>query len=97
MAEPNNADEFAAIVTSLKRHLEGRRRAGIRHVPRGNPLPAKIETVNEASLLVGTVDDMFSDYTEGMQAKTLDELRAAIGDCQRCKLCSGRTHIVFGV
>ena len=24
-------------------------------------------------------------------------MRAAIGDCQRCKLCSGRTHIVFGV
>jgi len=31
------------------------------------------------------------------QAQSLDDLRAAIGDCQRCKLCSGRTHIVFGV
>ncbi len=28
---------------------------------------------------------------------TLEELRAEIGDCQRCKLCSGRTHLVFGV
>ena len=29
--------------------------------------------------------------------QTLEELRAEIGDCRRCKLCQGRTHIVFGV
>jgi DNA polymerase len=28
---------------------------------------------------------------------TLDELRAVLGDCERCKLCKGRTNIVFGV
>jgi DNA polymerase len=28
---------------------------------------------------------------------TLDDLRSFIGDCQRCKLCSGRKNIVFGV
>lgn len=28
---------------------------------------------------------------------TLDELRAEIGDCQRCKLAGGRTNLVFGV
>jgi DNA polymerase len=31
------------------------------------------------------------------QATTLDELRAELGDCRRCKLWHGRTHIVFGV
>ena len=31
------------------------------------------------------------------QADTLESLRAEIGDCQRCKLWSGRTHLVFGV
>jgi uracil-DNA glycosylase family 4 len=35
--------------------------------------------------------------TDVRQAHTLDELRAEIGDCQRCKLCRGRTNIVFGV
>jgi uracil-DNA glycosylase family 4 len=30
-------------------------------------------------------------------SKTLPELRAVIGDCQRCKLAGGRTNIVFGV
>ena len=29
--------------------------------------------------------------------QTLEELRAEIGDCRRCKLCQGRTKIVFGV
>ncbi len=29
--------------------------------------------------------------------RSLDQIRADLGDCQRCKLCSGRTHIVFGV
>ncbi len=28
---------------------------------------------------------------------TLDTLRDFIGDCKRCKLCDGRTNIVFGV
>jgi uracil-DNA glycosylase family 4 len=27
----------------------------------------------------------------------LDEVRRALGECQRCKLCSGRKNIVFGV
>lgn len=27
----------------------------------------------------------------------LEEIRAELGDCRRCKLCSGRTNIVFGV
>jgi uracil-DNA glycosylase len=28
---------------------------------------------------------------------TLDEIRRELGDCQRCKLCTGRKNIVFGV
>ena len=31
------------------------------------------------------------------EAGTLDELRGALGDCDRCKLHGGRTNIVFGV
>jgi len=41
--------------------------------------------------------NLFSDYTSVYRSKTLEELREAIGDCQRCKLASGRTHLVFGV
>jgi uracil-DNA glycosylase len=28
--------------------------------------------------------------------KTLDDIRRELGDCRRCKLCSGRKQIVFG-
>lgn len=28
---------------------------------------------------------------------TLDAIRTALGDCTRCRLCAGRTQIVFGV
>jgi len=31
------------------------------------------------------------------RATTLEALRAELGDCSRCKLAAGRTHIVFGV
>ncbi|MEE9219457.1 MAG: uracil-DNA glycosylase [Acidobacteriota bacterium] len=30
-------------------------------------------------------------------ARALRQIREEIGDCQRCKLCSGRTHLVYGV
>lgn len=29
-------------------------------------------------------------------AKSLEDLRKILGDCRRCGLCEGRTHIVFG-
>ena len=31
------------------------------------------------------------------EAPRLEEVRRALGDCKRCKLCSGRKNIVFGV
>ncbi len=48
-------------------------------------------------MLQGVETDLFSDNAEAYQAKTLKELREAIGDCRRCKLWPGRTHLVFGV
>ncbi len=97
MAEVNDADELAALATTLKRHLERRRRAGIRVLPKADPLQAKTVRIKNESLLGDTVADLFADTTAGAHANSLEELRAAIGDCQRCKLCSGRTHIVFGI
>jgi DNA polymerase len=31
------------------------------------------------------------------EPESLEEIRTLLGDCQRCKLCSGRKNIVFGV
>jgi DNA polymerase len=46
--------------------------------------------------LGGVEGNLFSDYAAAYRANTLEELRSAVGDCRRCKLWSGRTHIVFG-
>jgi len=40
--------------------------------------------------------DLFSSAALD-KVNSLEELRAEIGDCPRCKLCQGRTNIVFGV
>ncbi|HZE22020.1 MAG TPA: uracil-DNA glycosylase, partial [Desulfobaccales bacterium] len=33
---------------------------------------------------------------ENPPAKSLEEIRAEMGDCRRCKLCNGRRNLVFG-
>ena len=38
-----------------------------------------------------------SPRVAAMDGEDLVAIRADIGDCQRCKLCGGRTQIVFGV
>jgi len=77
--------------------LERRQRVGIRTLARGTPLEVKPVLAGKDNLLGGTVDDLFAENSAALQTQSLEELRAAIGDCQRCKLCSGRTNLVFGV
>jgi DNA polymerase len=38
-----------------------------------------------------------SPTRRGARKETLQEVRTDLGDCQRCRLCQGRRHIVFGV
>jgi DNA polymerase len=52
---------------------------------------------NQTNIMSGTEVDLFNDSKVAHDAGNLDELRAAIGDCRRCKLWPGRTHLVFGV
>jgi uracil-DNA glycosylase len=94
---PENSDgeELAMLANTLRRHLERRQRAGIYTVAKANPREIK-PSVAGRDLFGGTVDDLFAK-NPALQAQSLEDLRAAIGDCQRCKLCSGRTNLVFGV
>jgi len=50
----------------------------------------------ESSAMSPQTGDLFSS-PHLQKVQTLEELRAEIGDCRRCKLCQGRTQIVFGV
>ncbi len=77
--------------------MERRQRVGIRTLAKGTPLEVKPALAGKDNLLGGTVDDLFAENSAALQTQSLEELRAAIGDCRRCKLCSGRTNLVFGV
>src|SRR5262245_8788201 len=39
---------------------------------------------------------LFEANLDQVTDDSLEKIREDIGDCQRCKLCSTRTHIVFG-
>jgi DNA polymerase len=93
--EANMDEQLASLAVSLRRYLQRRQRAGVRFVPRDNrkATPKK----EPMDIMSGTEVDLFNDANAAHDARTLEELLAAIGDCRRCKLCSGRTHLVFGV
>ncbi len=97
MADISDSQELVLLAHSLRRHLQRRGQAGIERVARENRDESEPPVVKTAQLLSGTVDDFFSDSGAPLGAGSLGELRTAIGDCRRCKLCSGRTHLVFGV
>ena len=95
--QERDAEELATVVSSLRRHLRWRQRAGICVIARRPMQVASAVTTRDENLLSGTEGNLFSDASPVFQAGSLAELRAAIGDCQRCKLCTGRNNIVFGV
>jgi DNA polymerase len=41
--------------------------------------------------------ELVSTHFDRGEVSSLEELRDDIGDCRRCKLHSGRTHVVFGI
>jgi uracil-DNA glycosylase len=97
MSVSSEREELTTLVNSLRRHLERQDRVGIRFLAHCEGPPKDLPNKTDVTLLSGTESDLFSDSSEMYKAKTLEELRAAIGDCRRCKLWSGRTHLVFGV
>ena len=98
MADEQAQGEIFQLAESLKRHLNRRQRAGIRVVPNkqsGAVIEPKVP--GDSPLSSGPEEGLFTDQSALQRVKSLEELRAEIGDCRRCKLCAGRTHIVFGV
>lgn len=97
LAEQTDIEEFTTIVASLHRHVQRQQQVGIRFVPEANQPKSTVAERPNQDLLSGTEENLFSDTSLAYQAKSLEGLRAAIGDCRRCKLWPGRTHLVFGV
>ena len=78
-------DEIVADLRERARYYETLDRVGIPPIAEPPPGPgaSAASTVREASAPAGS-------------ASALEEIRATIGDCQRCKLAGGRKTIVFG-
>src|SRR6476659_1954660 len=96
MSDMSYAEELLLLTSSLRRHLQRGAQAGAR-VAGDNRNESKAPPGESAGPIAGSSVELFSPGAPSLLASNLEELRAAIGDCQRCKLCSGRTHLVFGV
>jgi len=89
------------LVRTLRAHAEFLRSSGVREVRLGSERPP-VSTPrtplaeSHQPQVVAVSDDLLTEPGIG-RAATLDALLAHIGDCQRCKLCGGRTNLVFGV
>lgn len=73
--------ELFKIVETLKLNINLLKESGLTYIPRYDTEKVQMNNKNELPT----------------SAQLLDELRNEIGDCKRCKLCQGRTNIVFGV
>ena len=61
-----------------------------------SPAPLAVAEMPAPAKAVAESGDLF--VSAGVRrADTVETLRAEIGDCRRCKLWPGRTHLVFGV
>jgi uracil-DNA glycosylase len=92
----SEGDELATLVVSLRRLLQREQRLGIRFVARpavDSMMPAAMESDKPAA----NAPRPISSQPDRGNVTNLQELRDDIGDCRRCKLHSGRTHVVFGI
>src|SRR5690349_19104735 len=93
--------ELLALVEALRVHVEWCRDTGTDFFPTSRsivaadapmPVSAGDPEQKRATALVDPLAEATADA-----ATTLPELRAVIGECQRCKLAGHRTQIVYGV
>ncbi len=63
-----------------------------------NQLKAELEYQAELGIPdLPQSNQLAKSSSDELKKESLEDIRADIGDCERCKLCSGRTNIVFGV
>jgi uracil-DNA glycosylase family 4 len=107
MAADSPRDTLFQISASLRYYIETLQESGVSGLPqaaagkrvdaekRETEKPEDVPLTSSSSMIAQTGDLFVSPQVQTVQ--TLEELRAEIGDCRRCKLCQGRTQIVFGV
>jgi uracil-DNA glycosylase family 4 len=91
----SDCDELADLVVSLRRHLQRQQRRGVGFLPQAEVAEKAVRTA--AAEKLPAKPELCLGSAGMADVTSLEELRAHSGDCQRCKLHSGRTHVVFGV
>lgn len=81
MKPPENLNDTLTVLRSTLKQME---RWGCRGF---EPMPETLTIINRWSK---------PGIPEEKGPESLEDIRAGLGDCQRCALASGRTHIVFG-
>jgi DNA polymerase len=103
--DPAAQGGVAELVTAIRAQLEHQRRLGVIGYPISEPSTPAVASPGSGPATVPPqptrVDapQVVSLFAEPgvARATTLEALREAIGDCQRCKLAPHRTNLVFGV
>ena len=93
----DDREELRMMVSALSRQLQWKARAGIRVLAKGRPAGAGPTAMIPSNPRPVAEGNLFPADSAAHATKSLEELRDYIGDCRRCKLWSGRTHLVFGV
>ena len=104
--------ELKAIIKDLKNNLEFQKAMGVTRVPvtkeagqeptakatgtEPAKTQAKTEITPEKKDDVIRIEEQIGIFDASAKKMTLEEIRAEIGDCTRCKLHEGRTNLVFG-
>jgi uracil-DNA glycosylase family 4 len=102
---------FGELLEETRRHLLWLRDSGVREVAHGErPVPPRAgpeaaastrspgPSGEDAPAAVGAVDGAGAGAErKGAGSPALAAVRDELGDCARCKLSGGRTHLVFGV
>jgi DNA polymerase len=83
--DPKIPEGLAEVAAEAMRHLWWLRDAGVREVSTAQPPAAPAASAS------------YSLAGKGCGSQALLAIRTDLGECARCKLQGGRTHVVFGV
>ncbi len=98
MSEPTASEApnpVAGLLRDLRAHLAWQRDASGAEVMGKGPSRVSVQVqAAPAPMVAPPVEREAPPSLAGH--RTLDEIRRELGDCRRCKLCTGRKQIVFG-
>jgi len=97
MAFDSPQEQLRRIAAALRATVQAELEAGVEEIPlRAAPVPHAEIAASPSVVSKATPGNPLSKVPSSPPAP-LAQIREDIGDCRRCKLCSGRTQVVFGV